>query len=188
MLRKNLLLTTAFVVAAAASTPVASSTALARPAVTAPGRNSNHDFLRTYACNHGYFSTYGWTDECCSSVVYSHWQHVAAPTFGTGKTVDRIVVEASLKPGVSNSTFSAGIYANSPSGYPGKLIAKGNARAPSECGKVTISIPPTMLSRGKKYWIEETTSKSNASLSSHGVYWWRAPSKHKAYVQTHKWT
>ena len=177
MLRKNLLLTTAFVVAAAASTPVASSTALARPAVTAPGRNSNHDFLRTYACNHGYFSTYGWTDECCSSVVYSHWQHVAAPTFGTGKTVDRIVVEASLKPGVSNSTFSAGIYANSPSGYPGKLIAKGNARAPSECGKVTISIPPTMLSRGKKYWIEETTSKSNASLSSHGVYWWRAPSK-----------
>jgi hypothetical protein len=189
MLRINLLLTTAFVVATALSSVAAPSIAVAQPAAAASGRDSNSEFLHNYGCAEGayvvdaFWSSYsGW--------LTSYWEHVAVPIIGRGQTVHEIVVKEGYRVSSqfpNDNNFSIGIYTNSVKGFPGQLLAGGSGVARrADCGPVTISIPATKLSRRKKYWIEETTIAGHRDYSSslNDVIWDLAPnSKPKAYKQ-----
>lgn len=84
------------------------------------------------------------------------------------------------------ATFSAGIYSNKASGFPGKLIAGGTGTISrkNSCARVNISIPPTTLNRKTKYWIEETMHNQKRSGSD---FYWEPDryAKRNAYVQYH---
>jgi len=101
--------------------------------------------------------------------------------------------------------FSAGIFSNSPSGFPGKAIASGYGRASTSCGAVTIQIAPTKLKRHTTYWVEEWVSASavragsaadrrkfrpspySSFSNSAKVDWFANPTtKRAAYVQRYK--
>ena len=185
MLRKNLLLTTAFVVATA-SLFLAAPAALAQPATVGVGRDSNKEFLRTYGgdagCAGQYFTISSYSANYGSSSFVSDWTNVAVPITGYGKTVQEIVVKEEYSSG-HTSSFSAGIYSNTSSGFPGRLIAGGTGIAVAGCGKVTISIRPTRLSRGTIYWVEETAPRNPSSVH---MYWKAAlHPRHTAYSQSH---
>jgi hypothetical protein len=189
MFRKNLLLTTAFVVAAALSF-LAPPAALARHATVGVGSDSNDEFLQTYGgnslCGDTHFTLSAYSKNYGSSSSESGWTHVAVPIIGRGKTVDSIVVRESAESEYA-SEFSAGIYSNTPSGTPGKLIAGAAAYARDQCRQVSISIRPTKLSRNTKYWIEETVSAQSDGRVTQ--MYWKADtrSKRQAYVQYHSY-
>jgi len=184
MLRKSLLLTTAFVVAATLLMLPAS----ARPAAVGAGRDSNGEFLRNYACGNSYANVSGYAKHVSSDWAISYWRHVAVSTTGQGETVDRIVVEDGYN-NSSENTFSAGIHSNAPSDRPGMLIAAGTGSAHSDCDRITIPIRPTKLLSKTKYWVEETAGPYNSDSSFDEVFWkWVPHSKRKAYVQVHFWS
>ncbi|HLY07028.1 MAG TPA: hypothetical protein VKR31_14880 [Rhizomicrobium sp.] len=193
------LLTSSAMTAVALLLSGAPTGAWAQTGMHVASRDPNTRFL----CTYGAFRVDAEAAAHVSESATSEWEHVAVPVTGHGQTVSRIrVVEESG----SGSDFSAGIYTNSPSGFPGKRIAGGRGVA-SSCGSVTISIAPTRLKRHKTYWIEETTSPQCYPLrvASHGnrrlagrppcsssftsVYWAAdRTQKRMAYVQTHRAT
>jgi hypothetical protein len=180
MFRKNLLLTTAFVAAAA----LPSVAALARPAAAGLGHDSNDEFM----CTYGQLAPSA-NAESSSTTYSSGWRHVAVPIVGKGKVVNRIIVKEARSASTASPEFSAGIYGDTPSRTPGKLIAGGIARAPRACGNVTIRIAPTTLKAGKTYWIEETVLTphiNGPSFQRNEVYWAINPkSRRRAYVQSY---
>ena len=152
-------------------------------------RDANARFL----CTYGNFlvSSY-YIDDSGSSYAFA-WRHVAVRVTGHGQTVRRIKVVEAQSAGTSHSAFTAGIYSNTASGFPGTEIAVGNGKIGPSCGPVTVSIPRTTLQKNQKYWIEERTSipkncsqHSNFCHSLAGLYWEADPNtKSKAYIQTH---
>lgn len=195
MLKKNLLLTTAFVVVGTLSFLAARSAAVAAPVKIGAARDRNSEFLHTYSasgshasCPHGQIDVLAYLDDCCSE-TYSAWFHVAVPITGTGKTVDRILVEDGVNSSWgSNTTFSVGIHASNRDGFPGKLIVGNTATALPNCGKITVPITPTRLKRKTRYWIEEAIPAPHRVSSGTEVYWQLAPnSRRKAYLQSHYW-
>lgn len=159
--------------------------AYAQTDMHAASRDPNTRFLCTYGA---FLVNFGWGGS--SSYFDSAWRHVAVSVTGHGQTVSRIrVIEIPLYSGLTSS-FSAGIYSNSPSGFPGKLIAGGTGLAGPSCGPVTIPIAPTRLKRHTTYWIEETIpARYHGTSSLASVYWVANPyAKRPAYVQTHRYT
>jgi hypothetical protein len=168
-------------------------------------RDPNTRFL----CTYGEFLVSAFWGSFSSGAVSSS-QRVAVPIRGQGQKVHEIrVVEAQGHNFTSTSSFSAGIYSNSPSGLPGKEIAGGTGRATARCGPVTISVAPTKLKRHTTYWIEETMlprrrcrtfmparretrrqsppSACSSSSRQGSVYWVADPdAKHTAYAQDHR--
>jgi hypothetical protein len=166
------------------------------------GRDANAEFL----CTYGQFLVSAYSDNLNGYSAWSStWNHVAVPVREHGQTVSRIKVIEAQASNTSNSAFSAGVYSNTPSGFPGKLIAGGTGKAGPTCGPVTIKIAPTKLKRHTTYWIEETTSTPGCPSSMRagsvakprgfrppecssyvGLYWEANPrTKRKAYVQHH---
>ena len=135
MLRKNLLLTTAFVVATALS----SAAADARPKTAALGRDSNNEFLQNYSCGQGQFTVSASSGELSSNHLSSAWQRVAIPVVGRGTAVESIVVRNAVANRFVDNQFSVGIYSATASGLPGDLIAGGPASASSHCRTITVS-------------------------------------------------
>jgi hypothetical protein len=180
--------------------------AQAQTAMHVADRDANARFL----CTYGEFLVSAFANIDSSQSAVSAWEHVAVPVTGHGQMVHRIRVIEAQDRFTSTSAFSAGIYSNTPSGFPGKLIAGGTGNAPPSCGPVTIPIPPTRLKRRTTYWIEGTIqnplrcrtsmrigsadnrrqfrpSACSGTSSSAGVYWEANPNtKRKAYVQTHR--
>ena len=128
MLRRNLLLTTAFVVATALSSLAAPTATLAGPATAALSRDSNNEFLQNYSCGQGQFAVYASSGELSSNHVSSRWQYVAVPVLGRGTTVDSIVVREGAPYSYLGDVFSVGIFSNTASGFPGREIADGTAK------------------------------------------------------------
>jgi hypothetical protein len=184
MLRKNLLLTTAFVVAAAMSSLPAP--ALAQPTSNALSRSSNDEFLQTY-CHGHYISFYGYSSAGDSTLFFG-WKLVAVSVTGHGETIDQIVVKDGRLYSSSSTTnsFVVGIFGNTSSGFPGSPLATGTGRARKHgCGKETIAIPEIKLRRGAKYWIEEG---ARFDFDRPGLDLWKlAPNPRlKTLVQSHK--
>jgi hypothetical protein len=155
--------------------------AQAQTAMHVADRDANARFL----CTYGEFGvSFQFSGQ--SSYLHSTWERVAVPVTGHGQTVSRIIVMEAQDSRTRTDAFLAGIYSNSPSGFPGKRIAGGKGRAGRRCGPVEISIPPTTLKPKTKYWIEE---KAGHATSYTSLYWATNPNtKRKAYVQTHKRT
>lgn len=153
-------------------------------------RDPNTRFLCTYGQFHVSFG-----DSQQSGFNWFNWEDVAVPVVGQGQTVTRINVMEALDYRSSSwslpSKFFAGIYSNSPSGFPGKLIAGGRHKARQTCEPITVKIPPTTLTANTKYWLKErTTHRAYPSSASFIAYNWYADPKAtaKAYVQTGKGT
>lgn len=145
--------------------------------LTKPGRDRNAEFLCTY---NGY-SVFNFISSS-SNFQSSVSQKIAIPIWGHGRAVKKIVVEEYASP---TTSFSLGIYSNTPSGMPGRMLAGGSTQASSTCGRRSVAIPKTFLSSGEKYWIEETVSRARF-FTNNGVIWAFNPnSNHKAYSQTH---
>jgi hypothetical protein len=184
MFKKGLLITTALVLAASIYNASAQSPAhhgsRLRDAVA--HRNVNDEFLCTYGALdvsiYGYSSSSGWGNG---------WTQVAVPINGHGETVTKIIVRESQSQ-FSDTTFFTGIYSNTASGLPGKLIAGNQATAISTCKPVEIRIAPTKLARKTRYWIKETVSGGySASYFRHQYFWaLNQNPKRKAYVQSHR--
>jgi hypothetical protein len=180
MFRMGLLTSTAMT-AVALLLSGAPDEAYAQTRMDVAGRDANARFL----CTYGQFRVSAFTSEG-SGYFVSAWVRVAVPVTGHGQTVRRIRVIEAQGSALSNSAFSAGIYSNTPSGFPGLLIAGGKGQIGPTCGPVMISIPPTTLMPNTKYWIEETAHARDSS-SSTVVNWEANPNtKHKAYVQDHR--
>jgi hypothetical protein len=180
MFRKNLLATTALIVtasaAAAGAQPVAGADTRMRDSVAS--RNVNDEFL----CTYGSYPVSLSREADSGGSFYISWTHVAAPIKGHGKTVNQIIVQEALTDGHSRTAreFSAGIYTDD-HGQPGKLITSGTGALSTHCANVTVKINPTKLARNKTYWVEESTSRKNAT-----VFWAINPrAKYTAYVQQH---
>jgi hypothetical protein len=110
---------------------------------------------------------------------------VAVPIVGHGKTVSRIVVEEKRNSKSADGKFSAGIYSNTASGFPGNLIAGGSATATNRCEKVEIPISPLELQDKKTYWVVEQAYQRGNHLTR-DLSWVVDPTtKRKAYVQRH---
>lgn len=144
------------------------------------GSDTNARFL----CDYGFLvSANSSAASCCRG---SGWHHVAVPVTGHGQTVNRIEVDEKRGRRTATATFSAGIYSNTASGFPGKLIAGGTGKISrkNSCARVNISIPPTTLNPKTKYWIEETMHNQKRSESD---FYWEPDryAKRKAYVQYH---
>ncbi|HEX4077979.1 MAG TPA: hypothetical protein VHX61_03775 [Rhizomicrobium sp.] len=183
MIKKGLLTTTALILVASVSGVAArpEATAGSRMRNIVASRDANEEFL----CNYGHFNvSYVFTSS--SGTTLSTWTHVAAPITGHGQTVHGIIVEEQLGrfSSYSSPEFSVGIYSNSPSGFPGKLIAGGSGKLPYKCARTEVSIPRTKLKRKTTYWIEETVPQPFSATNS--AYWAIDPkTKHRAYVQSH---
>jgi hypothetical protein len=157
--------------------------AYAQTGMHVASRDPNTRFL----CTYGGFLVSAYSGDPFSSQFYAHWTHVAVPVAGRGQTVTSIKVIEAQSSYTSNSSFTAGIYSNTASGFPGRPIAVGVGRISQSCGPVTISIPTTTLKPKTRYWIEETTW-ANANSTSNALYWIANPKKkHKAYVQYKDW-
>lgn len=137
-----------------------------------------------FLCDYGGVLVSAW-----SNPVSLTWTHVAVPFTGHGQTVKSIEVKEKRGTSTVSSTFSAGIYSNSPSGFPGKLIAGGTGTISGRgtCARVKISIPRTTLKPKTKYWIEEQMSFKGSSSNFASNFSWEAGryTKRKAYVQSH---
>jgi|GEM_PF-3641262 len=119
-----------------------------------------------------------------SSYVESHWQHVAVPFKGQGQTVRGIRVIEARGASTYSSAVTIGIYSSGPKGLPGNVIASGIGTTGKTCESVEVSIPPTKLESGTKYWIEETVRGSWEMPTN--LDWQANPqTKHRAYVQYH---
>jgi hypothetical protein len=151
-------------------------------AADAPLNSHQHDVNGEFLCNYGFSITrFNFFSSGASS---SSWTHVAVPIIGTGKTVRKILVKESKGLQIGSSQFTVGIYSNTASGVPGTLIAKGTQRAPDKCSWIGVSIAPTMLNQGTKYWVEETIK--NFWQYSNAVLWATDPNaKESAYKQHH---
>jgi hypothetical protein len=185
MFKCGLLATTAIVVVGSLSFLAAGPAAQAQSAPADRSRNS--EFL----CNYGYYAASSFISSY-SGTVASHWEHVAMPIKGRGKTVSRIIVKESIGNPTSSSQFSAGIRENTPANVPGTLIAGGTGTASRKCATVSITIEPTLLKAGKTYWIEESVPappfKNFASSVVNQAYWGFDPkARRKAYVKHHAW-
>ncbi|HEX4159288.1 MAG TPA: hypothetical protein VHY79_12515 [Rhizomicrobium sp.] len=180
MIRKVLFVTTAIVAVGTLSFFAAQSAAVARPVTAIIGRDRNREFL----CTYGQLKVSQFESEDESS-LFSAWTHVAVPFVGRGQTIHGIIIKQAHGSSTMSAQFSAGIYSNTPSGFPGKRLARGTALAPATCLDVKFPIKPTTLKRGATYWIEETAPPPNHSTNS--TYLAVAPhkSKRRAYVQTH---
>lgn len=189
MFRIGLLATTALVIAGSLSLFAAQSVAIARSPILGPERDRNSEFLSTYGPAR--FSVYALSGSySVDSQVSSSFQrqYVAVPITGNGRTVHRIVVK---EQGSYTREFSAGIYSNTPSGLPGKLIAGGTGTARKKhLMKVNVPIAPTKLQRNTIYWIEEMVRpclrhrRVEPQQCENVVYWKQDPySKRKAYVR-----
>jgi hypothetical protein len=181
MFRKNLLATTALLLAASMSGVAAqpAMTASSRMRGNVANRDTNHEFL----CTYGQFTVSASRDSISSS-NYSAWSNVAIPVYGHGQTVNRITVKEGHSSHSPSSEFTVGIYSNSRSGFPGKLIVRGFGTASRGCLDVFVPITPTTLTNHKKYWIEETAFAHGSSYYDR-VFWATKPEKKKAYAQYH---
>jgi hypothetical protein len=136
-----------------------------------------------FLCTYGKFLVSAYSANRGSSDWFAHWTDVAVPVIGHGQTVTSIRVIEAAGSVTYNSSFSAGIYSNTASGYPGNLIAGGKGRASRTCGRVKIPISPTTLKPKTRYWIVEATQAVSNS-SSNTLYWIANPNtKRKAYVK-----
>jgi len=146
---------------------------------------ASHDANAEFLCHYGHVTVSGYDENYASSSYVSDWTHAAVPIVGRGHTVGSITV-AEEGAGTYAHDFSAGIYSNTASGFPGTLIAGGSGLAIRQCGKVTIPIAQTRLLRGQRYWIEETDPFDGHSKPAK-VHWALDPrTKHRAYVQYHR--
>ena len=180
MFKCSLLATTALIVAGTLSFAAAHSAPPARPLHAGPTRDRNDQFL----CTYGQFPV-SWQWGGSSASLYSRWEHMAVPITGRGQTVSRILVKEGHPSGTYSANFSAGIYSDTASGLPGRLIAGGTARSNKNCRAVGVPISPTKLERRKRYWIEEQVPLPHWG-DVNQAYWATNPKKkHKAYQQTH---
>jgi hypothetical protein len=185
MFKMSLLATTALLVVASVSCVTA------RPTITAgsqlrdsvANRDTNDEFL----CTFGDYSVSYYFHS--SSSDDSTWTHEAVPITGKGKVVKNIIVREAREKSTASPEFSAGIYSNTASGLPGRLIVGGTGQAPRTCQQVTIPIAPTKLKARTTYWIEETVPKPSLNQHLSGLneaFWATNPkSMRKAYVQSH---
>jgi hypothetical protein len=182
MFKRGLLTSTAIIfvasISAAAAQPEATAASKVRSLAT--GRDANGQFL----CNYGALSASNqWGGSSAS--LYSHWQHLAVPVTGHGQTVAGITVMEAQSAFTYSANFSAGIYSNTASGLPGRLLAGGKGKAGKQCAPVRISIPPLTLKRKTKYWVEETVPLPHWG-DRNEVYWEARPhAKQEAYEQSH---
>ena len=182
MFKCKLLATTALVIVGSLSFLAVQSTAVAQPLAAATERDRNREFLCTYGditVSHNRFAGDS------GGYSYVSWTHAAAPVRGRGQTVSQIIVMDSFDGSASRATheFSAGIYSSTLHGKPGKLIAGSVGVAPEACGKVTFTIPPTTLAKGKTYWIEEAADQLHGLKK---ILWAVDPkAKQNAWVQHH---
>ena len=147
-------------------------------------RDANARFL----CNYGQFNVSFLYNEISGSFISSAWQEVAVPITGQGQTVRHITVMEARNPRASRyGPFTAGIYSNRPSGFPGALIANGRAKAPQSCRRIEISIAPTTLQANTTYWIEERMEHYYRGSDSLFQASWEINPKaqQKAFVRNH---
>jgi hypothetical protein len=176
MFKSGLLATTAFVVVGSLS--FAATQISARAANTGATQDRNREFL----CTYGQFDVSSYSSWPSSSILRG-WTHVAVPIVGRGKTVDRIIVREGSGGHKDGGEFSAGIYSNSPSGLPGRLIAGGTGRPSKHCGHAQVSIAPTRLKWNKAYWVEERVPLQGSKVDD---YWAINPrAANKAYEQSY---
>jgi hypothetical protein len=174
MFRNGLLATSAMVVVGTLSFLAAQSAAGARPITPGTERDRNNEFL----CTYGAFpvSTYLNSDEFAAA----GWRHVAVPITGHGRSVNTITVRGERN---GPDKFFIGLYTNQ-SSSPGTLLSSGTGRANNYCDKVTISVAPVQLDRGRTYWVEEWVPWPKRWGLSRVVGWVKDPTaERKAYEQ-----
>jgi hypothetical protein len=147
-LKPKLFLTTALVCVTWLSTLFTSSSATALRRNDIP-ESSNKKFICYYGLNvydHYWSSDSNWQNG---------WQSAATPIWGHGKTVSKIIVAESPKHKASFK-FRVALY-NDNDGKPGGVIT-GASTTPSatQCQLITVSIQPTRLTRGQRYWVVES--------------------------------
>jgi hypothetical protein len=139
-----------------------------------PGRDRNRDFL----CTYGYEVYY--SKHCFSGSCHGQSQHYAVPIRGKGKSVTEIIVTDS--PVSGSPSFNVGIYENM-KGKPGTPIASGTGQALGSCIRNKVVIPKTFLVAGKKYWVEERTTRPTRQ-GINAVSWGYNPNaRHDALYQ-----
>ncbi|HEX3666163.1 MAG TPA: hypothetical protein VHU23_13140 [Rhizomicrobium sp.] len=183
MFKSNLLVTTAFVVVGSLSFSTAQSRPSAHPSLAQiAGHDNNHEFL----CSYGSFkvSHYGSSSDSSYS---STWTHVAMPIMGHGKKVDRIIVANEGTVGVRR--LQVKLRTSNASDLPGDPVAGRTVLARrNKCRHIEIPIHPTLLEKGKTYWIEETMPRTGYVYYDDTTRWAVDPkATRKAYVQKHRW-
>jgi len=113
--------------------------------------DANQRFLCTYG-----FSLYTktwWVSSAHVSKAHK-WERAAVPLIGKGRTVNEITV-ANAPPSSSWSS-GTGVAVALYSGFrPYHRLANGLIERVETCSAVKVSILPTKLLKGKKYWIVE---------------------------------
>jgi hypothetical protein len=124
-----------------------------KPASSAHAPNANQEFL----CNYGFRigTSVSWTSG--SSLFYVRFHRAATPIFGRGRVVSEISVLDASSSSLTNAGFSVAIYA-SKNNRPLYPLVRAQVGQPTKCERFTVSIPPTQLAKGTKYWIVETAA------------------------------
>ena len=121
---------------------------------------------RTFLCNYGYAITRDY-DSQGSSTPFTSWTVAAVPIIGDGKVVKEIeVAQAGIPSSSGYGIFSLELRENdSKTNTPGTVIATSGLldAGANQCVKMKVPIPPTRLTRGETYWVEEMIAKSGVS-------------------------
>ena len=178
MLRINLLLTTAFVVAGSLALHATQDWAIARSATAEPARDRNEEFLGTYGPATGFSISGSSKQTSHSGYIHTvrHRQYVEVPIVGKGQTINSIIVKEWAS-NASGQPFSATLYSSS--GYVAYGTATAHSKHPSQ---VVIPIKQTTLKKNTTYWIEETLPYCIHCLNK--AFWKANPrTKLRAYVE-----
>jgi hypothetical protein len=108
-----------------------------------------------FRCYYG-FSVYehNWVSSQGSN-YYSASQIAATPVKGHGKTISTIVV-AEVPMHKGSFRFRVALYSDNDGKPGGQITGASTAPSSADCQLVAVSITPTMLTLGQRYWVVET--------------------------------
>jgi len=128
------------------------------------------DNNKKFRCDYGYgVYEHNWVSNRGSNYS-SEWQIAATPVRGRTRTVSKIVVaEAPRRKG--SFKFRVALYSDD-NGKPGGEITGASATPSSaHCQLVTVSIQPTTLSQGQRYWVVESGPELGREKATAGGKW-----------------
>lgn len=134
------------------------------------------DANQRFLCNFGFqLFTEEWCQSSDCSAINTLVTRAATPVRGEGETVSKIIVANGPIAYETISGFYVDLY-SSDHNRPGRYALTGGQinHAIRGCKRRTVQITPTVLTKGKKYWIVETaqaSASSNDSPARNEVLW-----------------
>lgn len=162
----------AFLIATTALIGVATFASAAPLAAHEPAFvDANAEFL----CNYG-FSI--WTKMSSSSGgewTGDLWVRAATPVIGNGQLISSVIVANA--PDGTTGNLSVAIY-TSKRRKPHQELVDATVGRPRTCERVKVPISPTLLDRGKRYWVVETALQPSEGPSDLNTIQWVYDKKH----------